>query len=275
MKPVWKNILISFFSLLVLGYIGFSLWQFSGRNQEMVCGQLVVVIDKNAECQLITEKEVVNILESKELNPIGKTVRDIQTESIETILHKNPMIKSVECYKLPSGRVDILIQQREPKLRVVGLGSYYIDADRKQMPVSLNCAAYVPVVSGHVTVSMVSGKLYDFVMYLKENAFWNAQVEQIYVREDQKIELVPRVGDAIILLGTLENYEKKLEKLHKLYKNGFNVIGWNKYKLIDLQYKDQIVCNKKEEMKFPVKIVVDSLKKIDKLKKDSIIAKKI
>ncbi|MEI6753948.1 MAG: cell division protein FtsQ [Paludibacter sp.] len=275
MKPVWKNILISFFSLLVLGYIGFSLWQFSGRNQVMVCGQLVVIIDKNAECQLITEKEVVNILESKELNPIGKTVRDIQTESIEMILHKNPMIKSVECYKLPSGRVDIIIQQRVPKLRVVGLGSYYIDADRKPMPVSLNCAAYVPVVSGHVTVTMVTGKLYDFVMYLKDNTFWNAQVEQIYVREDQKIELVPRVGDAIILLGTLENYEKKLEKLHKLYKYGFNVIGWNKYKLIDLEYKDQIVCNKKEEVKSPVKFVVDSLKKIDKLKKDSIIAKKI
>jgi hypothetical protein len=46
MKPVWKYILISFFALLVLGYIGFALWQFSGRNQEKVCGQLVVVLDK-------------------------------------------------------------------------------------------------------------------------------------------------------------------------------------------------------------------------------------
>jgi len=275
MKPVWKYILITFFTLLVLGYIGFSLWYFSGRNQEKICGQLVIVLDKNPGYQLITEKEIANILEAKELNPIGKTVKNIQTESIEEVLQKNPMIKSVECYKLPSGRVDIIVKQREPKFRVVGLGSYYIDADRKPMPVSPNYAAYVPVISGHVTVTMVTGKMYDFVMYLKDNTFWNAQIEQIYVREDQKVELVPRVGDAIILLGTLDNYEKKLEKLHKLYKNGFNVIGWNKYKLIDLQYKDQVVCNKKEEVKLPAKVVVDSLKKVDSIKKDSIIARKI
>ena len=269
MKPVWKYILISFFSILVLGYLVFSIWQFSGRNQDKVCGQLVVVLDKNPGSQLITEKEVIQILEAKDLNPYGKTVKYIQTEAIENLLRKNPMVKRAECYKLPSGRVDIIIEQREPKFRVVGLGSYYIDSDRKPMPVSQNYAAYVPVVSGHVTVSMVTGKMYDFVLFLKENTFWNAQIEQIYVREDQKIELVPRVGDAIILLGTLDNYEKKLEKLHKLYQNGFNVIGWNKYKVIDLQYKDQVVCNKKENINIPLKVVVDSLKKV------SIIAKKI
>ncbi len=275
MKPVWKYILISFFSLVLLGYIGFSIWYFSGRNQEKVCGQVVVVLDKSLGSQLITEKEVVQILEDKELNPIGKTVKHIQTEAIEQLLRKNSMIKSAECYKLASGRFDIIIQQREPKFRVVGLGSYYIDADRKPMPVSPNFAAYVPVVSGHVTISMVSGKMYDFVLFLKENPFWNAQIEQIYVREDQKIELVPRVGDAIILLGTLDNYQKKLEKLRKLYANGFNVIGWNKYKVIDLQYKDQVVCNKKENLYLPLRVIVDSLKRVDKLKKDSLIAKKI
>ena len=275
MKPVWKYILISFFSIVVLGYLVFSIWRFSGRNQDKVCGQLVVVLDKNPGSQLITEKEVIQILETKDLNPYGKTVKYIQTEAIENLLRKNPMVKRAECYKLPSGRVDIIIQQREPKFRVVGLGSYYIDSDRKPMPVSQNYAAYVPVVSGHVTVSMVTGKMYDFVLFLKENTFWNAQIEQIYVREDQKIELVPRVGDAIILLGTLDNYEKKLEKLHKLYQNGFNVIGWNKYKVIDLQYKDQVVCNKKENINIPLKVAVDSLKKVDPSKRDSLIAKKI
>ncbi|MEI6555108.1 MAG: cell division protein FtsQ [Paludibacter sp.] len=269
MKPFWKYLLISIFSLIVLGYVGFSIWHFSDRNKEKVCSQLVVVVDNSNDCRLITEKEIVQLLESKGLNPIGKTIKNIQTEPIEEVLRKNPMIKSAECYKLPSGRIDIIIQQRNPMFRVVGMGSYYIDDNRKTLPVSLNYAAYIPVVSGHVTVSLVTGKMYDFLLFIKNNPFWNAQIEQIYVREDQKIELVPRVGDAIILLGTLDNYKVKLEKLHKLYAKGFNVIGWNKYKLIDLQFKDQVVCNKKEEEKSPYKMVVDSLKK------DSLIAKKI
>jgi cell division protein FtsQ len=164
--------------------------------------------------------------------------------------------------------VNIRIQQRIPKFRVVGLGSYYIDVDRKPMPVSLNYAAYVPVVSGKVTVSMVRGQIFDFVTFLEENPFWNAQIEQIFVRDDKKIELIPRVGDAIILLGTLDNYQSKLEKLHKLYLKGFNVIGWNRYKVIDLQYKGQVVCNKDIQTE-PQPIVVIAEKK------DSIIASKL
>lgn len=269
MKSFWKYLFISISIFLVLGYLCFSIWHFADRNKEKVCCRLVVVVDKSKDCGLITENEIVQILEKTGLNPIGKTVKNIRTDSIEYILRKNPMVKTAECYKLPSGRIDILVKQRNPMFRVVGTGSYYIDDERKPLPVSLNYAAYIPVVSGHVTVSMLTGKMYDFIFFVKNSSFWNAQIEQIYVREDQKIELVPRVGDAIILLGTVDNYKVKLEKLRKLYTKGFNVIGWNKYKLIDLQYKNQVVCNKKEEEKLPVRMVQDSLKK------DSLIAKKI
>jgi cell division protein FtsQ len=268
MKPVWKYILISFFSLLILGYLGFSIWCFSGKNKEKVCGKLEIFLAENAGKQLITELEIAQILEQNGLNPIGKSIKNIRTESIEDILHKNPMIKVVECYKTPSGIVNIRILQRCPKFRVVGLGSYYIDSDRKLMPVSPNYAAYVPVISGRVTVSMVTGELFDFVSFLEGNPFWNAQIEQIYVREDKKIELIPRVGDAVIMLGTLDNYQKKLEKLRKLYVNGFKLMGWNKYKVIDLQYKDQVVCNKDE-------LVEQGKIEATKEKKDSIIASKL
>jgi cell division protein FtsQ len=103
----------------------------------------------------------------------------------------------------------------------------------------------VPVVSGTVTKSFATGKLFDFVSFIVGDPFWNAQIEQIYIREDLKIVLVPRVGDATIVLGKLDNYELKLEKLYRLYKGGFNTMGWNHYEKIDLQYDNQIVCTKK------------------------------
>ena len=268
MKPIWKYILITVFATILCGYLVFSLWYFSGNDKEVVCRKLKIVLVDSTKIQLITEKNIAQILEENDLNPIGKTIKHISTESIESILKKNSMIKMAECYKTPSGIVNIRIQQRLPKLRVVGLGSYYIDVDRKPMPVSPNYAAYVPVVSGKVTVSMAAGSLYDFVTFLEENPFWNAQVEQIVVRDDKKIELIPRVGDAVILLGTLDNYQAKLKKLQKLYAKGFNVMGWNRYKVIDLQYKDQVVCNKDVPTQ-PQPVVVPILKK------DSIIASKL
>ena len=261
--------MIAFFTSLVLGYLVYSLWYFSGTDKENVCHKLEIIFNDGDKVQLINQQDVARILEENNINPIGKTIKYISTETIEVTLHKNPMIKTVECYKTPSGVVFIKLQQRCPKLRVVGLGSYYIDTDRKPMPVSQNYAAYVPVISGKVTVSMASGIMFDFVTFLEKNSFWNAQIEQINVRDDKKIELVPRVGDGIILLGSLDNYQSKLEKLHKLYVNGFNTIGWNRYKLIDLEYKDQVVCNKTGIIeKKP--ILVDSIEK-----KDSIIARKL
>jgi cell division protein FtsQ len=178
------------------------------------------------------------------------------------------MIKKVECYKTPSGIVHIQVTQRCPKFRVVGIESYYIDADRKWMPISTNYAAYVPIVSGRITKTMACGKIFDFVSFLEENPFWNAQIEQIVVRDDLKIELVQRVGEAIIILGTLDNYVTKFEKLRVLYTRGFNVIGWNRYKTIDLQYKNQVVCTKIGAQTTQTIAVVEE-------KKDSIIARKL
>jgi cell division protein FtsQ len=108
------------------------------------------------------------------------------------------------------------------------------------------------------------------VSFLEKNEFWNAQIVQINIREDSKVELVPRVGDAIILLGSFERYEAKLKKLEKLYTKGFNVVGWNKYKVINLEYKDQVVCSRSEFIPHPA--VSDS---VSIEVKDSIIAKKI
>ena len=268
MKPIWKYIFIGFFTILVIGYFVFSLWYFSGREKASVCKNLVIVLADSSNIQLITQKDIAQILEQNDLNPLGKTIKYIRTESIEDVLQKNPMIKVAECYKTPTGTVTVRIVQRCPKFRVVGFGSYYMDINRKPMPVSPNYAAYVPVVSGRVTITMAKGKMFDFVTYIVDHPFWNAQIEQIYVRDDLKIELVPRVSDAIIVLGTLDNYETKLDKLYKLYHKGFNIIGWNKYKVIDLQYKDQIVCSKTAQE-------IALTKEVKEVKKDSIIAAKL
>ncbi|MDR3652426.1 MAG: cell division protein FtsQ [Paludibacter sp.] len=267
MKPIWKYILITFFALLVLGYVGFSIWYFSGREKENVCRKLEIILADSANIQLVTQTDIAKILEDNDLNPLGKTIKYISTESIEEVLHKNPMLKAVECYKTPSGIVNVRILQRCPKFRVVGFKSYYIDVDRKPLPVSANYAAYVPVVSGRVTYSFATGKLFDFVSFIADNPFWNAQIEQIYVCNDLKIELVPRVGDAIIVLGSLENYEAKLEKLHQLYVKGFNILGWNKYKVIDLEYENQVVCSKISQQAERTQLINE--------KKDSIIASKL
>ena len=227
-----------------------------------------IYFSQRVQFQLIKEKEITYLLNQKELNPIGRPLKKIRTESIEKLLRQNPLIKTAECHKTPSGLVHIKVHQRTPKFRIVGMESFYVDTEKKWLPANPNFSAYVPIVSGRITKSMATGEMFDFITYLEEHPFWNAQIEQIYVCDNLKIELVPRVGDYIISLGRLENHPSKLEKLRKLYLNGFATIGWNRYSRIDLQYKDQVICTKIGVKETPVKPPLIAVK-------DSIIAPKI
>ena len=62
---------------------------------------------------------------------------------------------------------------------------------------------------------------------------------------DQEVELVPRVGNHRIMLGTLEGFEEKLAHLKLFYEQAIPKMGWEKYSMINLKYKNQIVCTKK------------------------------
>ena len=80
---------------------------------------------------------------------------------------------------------------------------------------------------------------------------------------DKGVEIVPRVGQHVVMLGYLpqvannkERYERiasfvetKLNRLEKFYKYGLSQVGWNKYSYINLEFDNQIICKKKKENK--------------------------
>jgi cell division protein FtsQ len=59
------------------------------------------------------------------------------------------------------------------------------------------------------------------------------------------VELTPTVGSQQIILGKIENYKENLEKLRLFYEKGLSKVGWNNYSVINLKYKNQVVCTKK------------------------------
>jgi len=87
--------------------------------------------------------------------------------------------------------------------------------------------------------------IFYLVDYIRKNNFWSAQIDQIYVDNYDEIDLVPRVGNLMVHLGTIDNFEGKLKNLEVFYKEVLPEVGWNKYSIINLEYKDQIVCKKR------------------------------
>ena len=243
-----KRILLSIVLLLVLAYLIVAVTAFNRKPAGQVCRDVELVIKDTVYAGFITKKEVAAMLEKKGVSPIGKHLDRIRTKTLEQALSKHPLIDEVECYKTPSGKLCIEVTQRIPILRVMSANgeNYYLDNKGTVMPPDAKCVAHRAIVTGNVEKSFAMKDLYKFGVFLHNNKFWDAQIEQIHVLPDQNIELVPRVGDHLVYLGKLENFEDKLARLKEFYKKGLNRVGWNKYSRISVEFGNQIICTKRE-----------------------------
>ncbi len=241
-----KNALRWMVTALVVAYIGASVILFSGTARTRICTTCHITIADSTTLRFVTPRDVAAMLEKDNLSPLGIRAEFIDIAKIEKSLGEKSRIKRAECYFSPSGATKVIVYQREPIIRIMTAHrNYYVDREGKVMGVADNFAAYVPIATGHITEKFAQESLFQFALFLHEDKFWNALIEQIDVDAKQEITLVPRVGGQLIRLGTIDGYQKKLKKLMVLYKNGFNKIGWNNYKEINLKYEGQIVCTKK------------------------------
>jgi cell division protein FtsQ len=243
-----KKIFIIMVAVLLSLYLVFAIVYLNPKAENDVkCAHLSVEIINKSENQYLGEKEVINLLQRMNINPVGSMISTVNTENIEETLKKNRLIKQAECYKTINGSIKIKIYQRTPVLRVIAnKGNYYVDNEGEIMPVPNNFSAYVPVATGYIEENFAKKQLYEFIQFLQGDKFWNYQIEQIYVAPNRDIELTPRVGNHQILLGKIENYPENLEKLKLFYQKAMNKVGWNKYSKINLKYKDQVICTKVE-----------------------------
>lgn len=232
--------------IFVLAYWVFALKMYAYKSNEKSCPRISATVEDKDLMAFVSEDDVVELLNEKSVNPIGKRLDRIDTDSIENFLKGQSRIKTAQCYVTPSGDLRVKVTQREPILRVMSVwGDYYVDYEFNKMAVSSSFTACVPIATGYVSEGMARGALGEFAMFLRDNAFWNNLIEQIDVDKAGEVTLVPRVGNQLIKMGTLDNYKDKLERLHALYVNGFNKVGWNKYKQITLKFDGQVVCTKK------------------------------
>lgn len=244
-----KRILLSIFSLLIIAYLAMAITAFNQMPATRICRDIELVIKDATYAGFITKKEVVALLNKKGINPVGKELDQIRAKTLEQELAKYPLIDRVDCYKTPSGKLCIEVTQRVPILRIMsGNGeNYYIDNKGTVLLPDARCVAHLAVVTGNVEKSFAMRDLYKFGVFLQKNSFWNAQIEQIHVLPDNDVELVPRVGDQLIYLGRLDGFEKKLQRVKMFYEKGLNLVGWNKYSRISVEFDNQIICTKREE----------------------------
>jgi cell division protein FtsQ len=233
---------------LLAGYLAFSLFYFQEKPKEDICKQFEVAVKNGTdEEQFVDTEDIKKYVKEKGLDPTGKQLKDINTNAIEEAILTNQLIKKADVFVTSNGSIKASIEERKPLIRIIGDSgdNYYIDSEGNKMPLSGRFTAYLPIATGSIKESFARSDLYKFALFLHDDKFWNAQIEQIIVLPNQDITLIPRVGDHRIILGDLNGYKERLDKLMTFYRNGLNETGWNKYSVINLKYDKRVVCTKR------------------------------
>ncbi|MGL4992596.1 MAG: cell division protein FtsQ/DivIB [Bacteroidales bacterium] len=232
--------------MLLIIYLSAAYILSANEVKQIVCNDFKVEIADSGKFCLISSSDIKRTLNSRDLNPLGKSFSVINTDIIETNIKELRQVESVDCYKTPAGSVVLSVKQRIPIIRIINArgGHYYVDRNGFEMPISTNSSAYVPIATGDITTEFACNDLYKLAKFLDNNPYWNSQVQQIVVNGSESISIIPRVGNHTIILGKADELDIKFDNLQLLYSKGFKRVGWNKYKTIDLRFKNQIICTK-------------------------------
>jgi cell division protein FtsQ len=231
------------------------------------CGGIMIDISDSSEYHFVTKKQLLNLAYGSSSRIAGKPLKEVSVAAIESRIGGLRELKTAEVYPTIDGMIHVYVKQRNPVMRVMpeGGGDFFVDEDGVVVRRRNLYNPRLHIIEGNVNISnaMLNGvsvldtsikksilkDIFPLVNYINDDKFWSAQIDQIYVDDNDEINLIPRAGNQVIHLGTAENYEGKLRNLAAFYDKVLPTVGWNKYSVINLEYKDQIVCKRRDNQK--------------------------
>ncbi len=239
----------------------------SARQETVKCNAVLIQVEESNGNYFIENNDVEELLNSKGKQPLGKPMNEINTALLETIINSNPFVANAEVFSTLDGKLHINVKQRNPLIRIINTSgeSFYIDEEGYLMPVSDKYTPNVIVASGNINEQytrrrisnaviipgdtsnsrMILEQLLVIAKFLQKDTVSNALFTQVFVNENNELELIPRIGDQRIIIADAGNLEKKISKLLLFYREGLNNTGWTPYSIINLKFEGQVVCTKK------------------------------
>lgn len=206
------------------------------------CTGLDIRLVDSAKRQWVTVAQLDTWVHRHGLNPIGKELSTIDCDAIEHCLTGHNMVRTAECYITTRGTVRVRVTQRIPVMKVLSADDgYYVDSDRKRMPLNSRIQLAIPTFTGHISERAATHEYFDFALWITQHNYWNTRIASVEVINPRHLILHQHQTSTVILLGSVDGYERKLNKLQKLYTKGFDQIGYTEYRELDLRFAGQVV----------------------------------
>lgn len=250
---MWQKILIATLWAAAAVIISLLLIAAMAKKESLPCAGVNIEIKAANDMVFLNKQKVMEALKANNAAK-GTATAKIDLGKTETELEKNPWVKNAELYFDNKQELHVLIDERTPVARVFTLSgrSFYIDSSCKKLPLSDELSARVPVFtsfpSDKIKLSKPDSALLADVktvaMYIMGDSFLSAQVAQVDITSNGRFEILPVAGNQLIRIGDAEDLDEKFTKLLAFYQQVWSKSAADKYAVIDVQYKNQVVAVK-------------------------------
>ena len=250
MNPRVKKILRNILFLLSIPLI-ISAFVFAKIQSSKDMCQGVEIRMTNPEFSFVSKDDIVAILKEHQIQPQQTRVKSIHINELENAVLENKWIASTNMFVSANSVLHVLVEQREPKVRILQKDSsdysYYLDQYANAIEWSEKYTPRLPVVTaptlGYTRADLnLKSDLVKLANFIVKDSFWNVAISQIDIHEGNQIRLIPAIGTQVILLGDITDLENKMARLFAFYQQGINTLSWDKYDEIDVRFQGQVVC---------------------------------
>lgn len=256
-KQIGKWLLTAVWVLIAAGTVVLLVAANNKGKQQLCTGMEVTIQGVSRHCFLDKDDILSAINDYLEGGPKGQPVSSFNLLAMESELRKNVWVQKIEMYFDNNNVLQVNVHEREPVARVFTLSgtSFYVDSARMILPLSQKYSARLPVFTNfpsdrRVLTAADSALLGDLVAVshaVRSDDFRMAFIDQVDITPQGNFELVPKIGNGLVLLGKAENLEEKFHKLLLFYRKVV-VEGqsWNRYSFVDLRFSDQVVARRRD-----------------------------
>ncbi|WP_240773197.1 hypothetical protein [Pontibacter sp. SGAir0037] len=225
----------------------------NSRQNEKICKKVYVNIDNEYKNYFIGDKEVRDLLTREgERKLEGLPNSNIELKNLEKRLEAHKFVKAAEVYKGLDGNVHVIVKQNRPIARILRSDQdVYIDEEGTVLPLSdTYTARVIPITKSAYSKALDKGFFQDstgqaylsLLKFIEKDQFWKAQLAHMHIDGKGKVSFLPQVGEHTIEFGKPDEVETKFKKLLVFYKEVLPVMGWDRYKRVNVEFEDQIIC---------------------------------
>tara|TARA_S200000501_G_scaffold56914_1_gene47099 strand:+ start:1606 stop:2316 length:711 start_codon:yes stop_codon:yes gene_type:complete len=235
MRFNWGKILLVLSLIFSIGV----LYASNSKNKSRIINKIHVKISPNSSYFISTDsiRNSINkyILKSKDSISLSKIEREID---------KNIYVEKSEVYMSMGQELNVDVKQKEPIGRVITADSiFYLDKNSNFMSLSKLKSSNVPVIFGFNENSDLK-YLTEISLIIKKDEFLNKSISQIFINDNQKINLKMRGNNTIIEFGNNNRLKNKIQNLKAFYNRAISKNETDKYKKINLRFENQVVVIK-------------------------------